>query len=286
MQIVPRCFGCFIRQAESVCDVCGVTERRRSSVLRSVCEVLAKAPFDVPPPVVSDDVYGCIRNELGIDDPYADLKHEYNERALAHYPACRELIDSSDQPLRTALQLALVANVVDFGCDTAFDLDASIGAAPELPLSDRLVDTLDAALRKASSLVYLTDNCGEIVFDRLALELIIGRYAPETIDVVVKGGPWINDVTADDVASVGISSLPSVNIVKVSNGDEGTDMARHSSAFHDFIAGHDLCISKGQANWELLSDVSNIFFLFMAKCPEIASSCNAELGEPIAYLSR
>lgn len=285
MHIVPRCFGCFIRQAESVCDVLGVTGGQRSMVLRSVCDVLSRAPFDVPPPVVSDAVYGRIRSELGVDDPYGDLKREYNERALAHYPASRELVDSSDTPVRTALQLALVGNVVDFGCDTEFDLDASIEAAPHLPIPASLIDRLDADLREARSLIYLTDNCGEVVFDRLVLEVIIERYGLEAIDVVVKGGPWINDATREDVDLVGISSLPFVEIIEVSNGDEGTGIPRHSAAFHDLIANRDVCISKGQANWELLSDIANVYFLFMAKCPEIAMSCDAQLGEPVAYRS-
>jgi uncharacterized protein with ATP-grasp and redox domains len=127
----------------------------------------------------------------------------------------------------------------------------------------------------------LADNAGEIVFDKIILETIFRDYDIEETLLAVKGAPIINDATYEDAQYVGITELPGVEFIKVGIGKPKTGMERTSKEFLGILANSDMIISKGQGNYEALSNVKNIFFVLMAKCPVVADDLKVKVGDII-----
>jgi hypothetical protein len=142
-------------------------------------------------------------------------------------------------------------------------------------------EKLKEVLKDAETLLFFTDNAGEIGLDKLLVETFLKANRFEKISFVVKGGPIINDATLGDAIYMGLCDLPNVGFLKMSNGEVGTGPERNSRAVKRWIRKHDLVISKGQGNYEGLSENDGLFFLLMAKCPVIASDLGVEVGDII-----
>lgn len=283
--MTPSCYICFLRQAESVCDLVGADAATRTRVLRAVCAVLSLVPDTVTPPEVSDGVHKAVRDTLGVADPYHELKREYNNKALERVPALEELCEASADPLAAYVRAALCGNIIDFGCATPFDLDATYAEMASWQLDGAVLARLRDDLGRARSLLFLTDNAGEIVFDALLLRHIRKTTGIERITVAVKGGPWINDAMEEDAAAAGIRAGDGITILRIGTGERGTGMMRTSPAFANVCETHDVIISKGQANWELLGDRPGMYFLLIAKCPLIASAFGTKPQSPVLHRS-
>jgi uncharacterized protein with ATP-grasp and redox domains len=175
--------------------------------------------------------------------------------------------------------MAIAGNIIDFGANPDFDLNKTIFAviSEEFAIFD--YPELTTILENANTMVYLADNTGEIVFDKILLEKILERYNIEKIVFAVKGAPIINDATIDDAKYVGIDKIPGVEFIQVGTGLPNSGIERTSKEFHDILDSADLVISKGQGNYEALGDCNSIFFLLMAKCPVIASDLNVRIGD-------
>ncbi|MHA1649540.1 MAG: damage-control phosphatase ARMT1 family protein, partial [Candidatus Helarchaeota archaeon] len=134
-------------------------------------------------------------------------------------------------------------------------------------------------LSTTQSLVYLGDNTGEIVFDKLLLETILERYKIERIRFAVKGAPIINDATIEDAKYVGLDKIPGLEFIKIGIGIPGSGLERWDTRFLKILRDSNMVISKGQGNYEALSDQKGIFFLLLAKCPVIARDLGVEVGD-------
>ena len=140
-------------------------------------------------------------------------------------------------------------------------------------LETKTVDELHKQIREAKDILYLGDNAGEIVFDRLFIE----QLPYQKLTYVVRGEPIINDVTIEDAREVDMCDLVEV----IDNGSDapGTILDNCSHEFQKRFAYSDLIIAKGQGNYETLSDVDQrIFFLLQVKCPVIARDIGCEVG--------
>jgi len=142
-------------------------------------------------------------------------------------------------------------------------------------------EQLKEKLCDAETLLFFTDNAGEIGFDKLLVETLLKTKKLEKIRFVVKGGPIINDATLEDVIYMGLCDLPNVEFLKLSNGEAGTGPERSSQMVKRWIKEHDLVISKGQGNYEGLSEHDGLFFLLIAKCPVIASDLSVDVEDII-----
>ena len=134
-------------------------------------------------------------------------------------------------------------------------------------------------LEQAKCLLYLGDNAGEIVFDKILLETILDRYDIESILFVVKGSPILNDATVEDGEDIGIDELPGVEMVEMENGMPNQRMKRIRKQFREIAKSVDLVISKGQGNYEAFSEHGGMFFLLMAKCSVIAGDLGVKVGD-------
>jgi len=248
-------------------------------VLRETLRLVVKMPFDRPPPWMGQQIHRLLREATGNPDPYRQVKEHSNALALALYPGLKQRVQSSADPFSAAVRLAIAGNVIDFGCRTQLgddEVHQAIEDAMSGPLDEDAVNDLRRAIDEANDILYLADNAGEIVFDRLLIE----EMPMDRVTLAVRGGPAINDATREDAEVAGLTSLVAV----MDNGSDvpGTILEQCSDTFRDRFARCDLVVAKGQGNYETLNDADEkVFFLLRAKCPVIARHIGYEVGRMV-----
>ena len=271
------CIPCLARQALDAVTEAVPDPARREPLLRRLLRDIADGDWSDTPPAMAQRLQRSIRRELGDPDPYRAIKDRMNEMALRLVPALRARIAAHPDPREAAVRVAIGGNLLDVGAKTqiaAEDLPAHLETIWTQPLSGD-VSKLFAAADRARSILYLADNTGEIVFDRLLIE----QLPAEKIVLFVRGAPVLNDATTADAAVAGLPELVPV----LGNGSDapGTILEDCSAEFRARFADADLVIAKGQGNYETLSEVDkNIYFLFTVKCPLVAG----RVGEPVGSL--
>lgn len=238
-------------------------------------QVLPQIHVDAIPPEIGKEAYRLIAEKTGIPDLYVHLKEECTRQALSLYPRLKERVEASRDPLRTAIRMAIAGNVIDFGANAEFDLDTDLKV---LLSQDMAIDHYREFRRvhqKARSVLFLADNAGETVFDRLLIE-VLGK----PVIYAVREKPIINDATYRDALQAGIDKVAEV----VSSGVDapGTILSLCSENFLKIYRSADLVISKGQGNYEGLSEEDRpVFFLLKAKCAVIAKDMGVKKGSLI-----
>jgi hypothetical protein len=272
-----------LRQVREAVALTQVGAAAAQQVEDRVREWLAQANWDSPIPVLAQQVHRLIRQLTGNSDPYAAIKDRMNQQAAGLYPLWHDLLRQAHSPLDAAVRLAIVGNLLDVGAKTQLDA-ASVRAAFEGALSAPLRGSLDEfaeAIRGAHSILYLTDNAGEIVFDRdLLAQLPLGKCV-----VAVRGSPVLNDATVADAEQAGLPDYCSV----ISNGSDapGTVLEDCSPAFRERFAAADLVIAKGQGNYESLAGTDkHIFFLLKIKCEVLSQDLGWPLGSLVLHHQR
>lgn len=270
------CLPCFFRQIDRTLSYAGVNGDRGRSIGRKAEKAIESASLDEVPARTTTLIHRILRDETGVD-PYKRVKDAYNRIALDKLPALRRTAMTISDPLEGGVRAAIAGNVIDFGIYDSIDLDRSIDESFRLPLPDAHLRAFTAAVHKSRRILYLCDNAGEIVFDRVLLEIL--RNRGKEVVAVVKGSPVINDATLDDARAAGLHECATV----IDNGNDGvgTLLESCSPGFMDAYRSADLIISKGQANYETLAQVKDerIFFLFKVKCSVVAAFLKRENGD-------
>jgi len=241
--------------------------------------------LDASPPEIAVDIYAVIREMIQVDDPFAAVKKASNQAALAVYPELAQRVRDADDPLLTAVLVAISGNIIDYGANVHIDLakeirgimadEAERVAREESRLFD--IRNFRAALDTAAEVLYLGDNAGEIVFDRVLVETLKRLYPDLRLRYAVRGRPIINDVTLADARDTGLDQV--CEVVSSGSPAPGTVPELCSPEFQKLLASADLIISKGQGNYESLSDTAYpVFYLLRVKCPVIAADIPAEKG--------
>ncbi len=279
MRTCIDCIPCFFRQALEAVRLVSDDEAMAEHVLRELTMLVKDVDMDQSPPAMGQKIHRLVRATVGMDDPYRRIKARFNEVALRMYPEMRRLIRASEWPLGTAVRLAIAGNIIDFGVNGGVqesDLEKAISECLAADFADGQLALFQEAVNGAEEILYLADNAGEIVFDRLLIELL----PMEKITVVVKGGPIINDATMEDAVVAGLPRIVEV----IDNGDDapGTLAASCCEAFRQRFERADLIIAKGQGNFETLSDVDkHILVILRAKCPVIARRLACPVGTSV-----
>jgi uncharacterized protein with ATP-grasp and redox domains len=270
------CIPCFVRQVLDSVRMTTDDSRLHEKVLREALHMASEMDLNQSPPAMARKIHQFIREITGISDPYIDVKNRFNKLALQMYPDLKQLIDTSAVPLETAIRLAIAGNIIDFGVNSMVvpdQVERTITESLTAPLDRKSYKTFEHAVSHAEKILYLGDNAGEIVFDRLLIE----RLPCEKITFVVKGGPILNDALMEDAQIAGLTDLVEV----IDNGSDapGTILEICSEAFRYRFDESDLVIAKGQGNYETLSDMDkNIFFLVRPKCSVLARHLGREIG--------
>ena len=283
MKLNLDCVPCFQRQALQAIRFVSIDEETHEELLRKVMQKLLELKWDSTPPELAREVHRLVRSYTGERDPYERVKDESNREALKLYPRMKEMVEASNDPLVTAARIAIAGNIIDFGATPEYDLEATISEVLEKKFAVDATEKFRRRLSGASTVLYFLDNAGEIVFDRLLVETMAREREFESVDFVVKGGPILNDATFVDAKSVGLDMISNSSFLTITNGDPGTGPARKSSEVRLWIKEHDITISKGQGNYEEMSEYGDIFFLLIAKCPLIARDIMVDVGDIVFH---
>ena len=274
MQMSPECVPCLIRRVLFETEEVGGS--RSMEAVRNAAEMLGELFGEhVCSATVATEVHRSTYKLLGTDDPYKNLKRKSNEIALELYPSAEKFVKSSKNPLRDAFLCAVVGNVLDFGIGTGYDHPAKLKKEFKSLLMEELghddTTKVRAILKKSDKVVYLGDNCGEIVLDRLALKEL--RKFDIDLTLVIKEEPILTDATREDIAGLGIEKLVD-RIVEAPGFAVGIDLDSLKGPFGKMLRDADLIIAKGMANFESLSETSiaPIAYLLRTKCDPVASA--------------
>jgi len=284
MKIYLDCIPCFLRQALDAVKLATDNQEVHENVMREVLRSVADLDMRQSPPEIGQQIHRRIRNLIGAYDPYHRVKGRFNDLALELYSKYRKQVIESEDPLKTAICLAIAGNIIDLGVKSSVDESDLHRVISESVMADIDTEQLESfrdAIGEAEKILYLADNAGEIVFDHLLIE----QLPYEKVTVVVRGMPVINDATKEDAWIIGLDRI--VDVIDNGSDAPGTILKSCSQKFLSYFEEADLIIAKGQGNYESLSDIDkNIFFLLKAKCPVIARDLGCEVGDMIIQKSK
>ena len=275
MKTYLDCYPCFLRQALNASRRAGATEAQQQQILHLTMQELAALPADTTPPRMAFNIHRQVCAQTQSSDPYRADKEQATRQALDLYPALKERVAASSNPLETAVRIAIAGNIIDLGVAESYDLQANLERVLTRELAINGLDALREALQQNPSILYLADNAGETVFDRVLIETLA-----RPVTYVVKAAPIINDATLEDAVAAGIHRIAKI----IDNGTHapGTLLDQCSEEFLERFQQAELVIAKGQANYESLSlEPAPVFFLLQAKCSVIARDLGVATGDII-----
>ena len=281
IQFTYDCIPCAIGSLITLFKKGLVTTEKQEQMMRAFLEYLSKIEYNQSPPQLGREMHRIIRQILNNPDPYYDIKQEFNRLMLEYYPDLKKMVDQADNPFQMALRLAIAGNVIDYGPNHPFDINKTLEQAKSIVLAIDDSRALQASLSQAKTLLYLGDNAGEIVMDRIFLETI----NHPNVYFAVRGAPIINDALIEDAELAAIHKIAHL----LTNGDDapGTILENTSVEFKDIFEQADLVISKGQGNYEGLQGIDkNIYFVLMTKCDHVANYLGVKKGDFIVKLAR
>jgi uncharacterized protein with ATP-grasp and redox domains len=276
-----ECIPCIVSSFVKLLHIGILPEEDKEKALRRLLEFLSQVNYQQSPPTLGRELHRLIRRELNDPDPYYDIKKKYNQLMLDNYPAFQEMVNQAADPFNAALRLAVAGNVIDFGPQQRLDIMATIERVMHAQFAKDDSKQLKKDLKSANTVLYIGDNCGEIVLDKLFLETI----AHSNLYFAVRGAPVINDATIEDAKMVGIDKIATI----ITTGDDspGVVWENSSEEFRSIFQKADVVIAKGQGNLEGLIDiVKNSYFLLVVKCEIIGNRLGTSMGEFVVKKSQ
>jgi hypothetical protein len=278
MRLSLDCVYCIVKKADKLYSQYETNEKKKLSFMKKVFKIVSDFKEDDTAPYLNSKIMKLLNEELNINDPYFEIKKEYNKMLESLENEILSIIYSSEDKLITSLKYAMVGNFIDFGAmDTidVKDLNNIINSAKDMQINDQEYKTFKEQIEYANRLVYLTDNAGEIVFDKVFIKILKELYPNLNIDVIVRGKPILNDATLEDAKEVGLCNI--VNVIDNGTAIPGTQLDQISDEARCIIDNADLIISKGQGNFEtLLGCGKNIYYVFLCKCDIFTKRFNIE----------
>jgi len=287
MKTYLECIPCFYRQALDAARIAGADEIKQKKIVDKISQLIPDFPLEASPPEMGREIYSLVEELSGVKDPFKDIKQNSNKMALSLYPKLKQEINNSEDRLLTAVELSIIGNIIDYGVKNSLNIEEEINhlfqgnfiVNNQNNLTTFKYDQFKKALNRIDSIIYLADNAGEVVFDRLLIEELVEELGKQVI-YVVRGKPIINDALIGDALFCGINKVAKV----ISSGSDapGILLKYCSPEFIRLYQQAELIISKGQGNYESLSeDDKLIFFLFKAKCPVIAKDIGCNVGDMV-----
>ncbi len=288
MKTYLDCIPCFFKQALEAARMAGADEQTQKRILIELAKILPEFTLASSPPEMGRIIYGLVNKITLKDNPYQDIKDRSNKLAQNIYSKLKKKISRSNDRLLKAVELAIAGNIIDYGAKNTLNVDVEL---------TRILDEENKAIKignkanfdyvkfmnaldETRNILYLADNAGEVVFDRLLIEEIKRLDSTKKIIYAVKEKPIINDALIDDAIFFGIDKI--ADIISCGSDAPGTVLPLCSNKFLDIYKKADMVISKGQGNFEALSDEKRtIFSLFIAKCSIIAQDAGCSVGDVI-----
>ena len=277
MRITSECIECLLSRHLKTARLHG-DDIKVTAFARDLMKMLLSGPEDMAAPYYSPQIAQLFHDHFGLPmDRYKEEKAQSNAFALGHMDEVRQIVAEAEDPLYAGLQCAILGNYLDFSAlqgEVSFDkLHEMLRLSRTFHVDRENFEQLRRELSEGKQLVYLTDNAGEIGFDRIFAEEIHRQFPHLSITFCVRGGDALNDATREDAAAVGIP-FP---VIDNGNNIAGTVLSCISEECRDALDSADVIIAKGQANVEtLLGCGRNIYYAFLIKCAKFIT----EFGQP------
>jgi uncharacterized protein with ATP-grasp and redox domains len=273
MRTYLECFPCFMEQALRAGRIATHDAKKIKRVLDEVGRMVSSIPIESTPPESGRAIYQKVSEITGIPDPYKEIKKKSTETALTLYPSLKNEINMGQDALLTAIRIAIAGNVIDFGANSHFNIEQEIEEILRKDFAICDYEKFKAKLNKSNEILYIGDNAGECVFDRILIEEM-----KKPVTYVVRDVPIINDATYEDAIQAGIDKVATI----ISSGTDapGTILETCNPEFKKIYDRAKFIISKGQGNYEALSNERRpIFFLLKVKCHIIANDIGVNKGD-------
>lgn len=266
MRLYASCICCLLNKQEQKLRNCR-DEKKKTEYMKELLRLAGKSGDEASAPWLAAQIMKVHEKYFGKTGSYADVKKEFNQLVMSMEEELKQRVLSQPDPLKTALLYARVGNYIDFSALEQVEKEEF------LSLFEREKDVLDekeymsfsGEMQKAENVVYLLDNCGEIVLDKLVIQILKKRFPRANITAIVRGSEVINDATMEDAVMTGLTNVTEV----IGNGDDvaGTILSRVSAEAREKIEKADVIIAKGQGNFESLYGCGkNVYYLFLCKC--------------------
>jgi len=290
MLLKPDCIPCVLNMSISVLRRLPLDEDTVKNLYTEILEIpsLQGRSWNTTSVHVIEEVMKKIHRTLNDRDPFASEKDRQNRVVEALYPQLKSWVESSTNPLYTAAKLAILGNAIDFMVpQNTADIEKSIRDKLDFPLDQGEYEKFENNLKNSKRVLYFSDNCGEVVLDRLFMETVKGLFDIEFV-LVVKSVPAMNDVTWKEAQAVGMDGLATVIENGIQGPVPGTILARCSDTVKEWMDKTDLFISKGGGNFDTLDEEKEalpkpIVFMLLSKCHPYFKTFGVEVNRPILY---
>ena len=284
MKISYECGPCFLRQAKEALDLSTEDEMLKMEIMGDVFKYLAENfAVDTNSNGTGSAMHELIKQKTGCADPYRKEKIESNRLALKYLDDVKKILDEDDS-LENYVKIAIIGNILDFGAFTLDDdIESVIKGSLEKDLIIKDIEEFENSLKIQDRVLYMVDNTGEIVFDKLLLEKI-KEYDLE-ITIAVKSEPILNDACMAEALDAGLDEFG--EIVEIGAGTVGYVDSKISDEFRQIFDSHEFIISKGMGNYEGLTEIDlsgkDIYFLLCAKCNTISRDIGVNLHDMLLF---
>lgn len=255
-----------------------LSEIERLEYMQMICERIGSASKEEGAPVLVQAIKQELKIRYDMQEDFTKEKHYFNQLMLQREQEMEDSVKEAYDPLKLALQYSMTGNYIDFGSMNVVDekyLERLLDTVEERPIATKTYKNVCADLSQAKKLVFITDNCGEIVLDKVLIKTIKEQYPHVEITVMVRGGETLNDATMKDAEEVGMTEL--VKVIHNGNDIAGTCLNKLSEEALHSLEEADLILSKGQANFETLRGCGkNIYYIFLCKCDMFANRFGVE----------
>ncbi len=288
MKMKPRCVPCLLNRVLFECELVTENEEEIASVMKQVLQKMAENYSSTRSSAeIATEIHRYTYELLGNSDPYKKLKDKSNEVALSLLPKVKEIIENSDDELHTAILCSIAGNSIDFGIAGSASKPEELATKFDWYVQQGLyhddVERMRKYLKGGSEVLYFTDNCGEIVFDRVVCEIL--KTYDIHLTLVCKEVPILTDATLEDVKKLGFDEVVD-EIITTGKFAVGVDVREMPEVLREKLNAASLIISKGMANYEALSETeyAPIAHLMRVKCLSIAESVGVPQGVNVAKL--
>jgi hypothetical protein len=282
MKVHYECAPCFLRQAREALDLATDNEELKLKIISQLTDLISQRFHPgASANEIGTDMHRTIKKETGNPDPYLPERARSNEIALKFLPRVKKIL-KADSSLKSYLKAAIAGNLLDFaalGLD--IDMESMVLSAMQKELTIDKSPELEEGLKKAQNVLYLADNVGEIVFDKLLIEKIL-EYGVK-VTVALKKEPILNDACLDEALEIGLDEV--AHLTTTGTDSVGVVYKDVSLEFLELFYQSDLVIAKGLGNYEGLTemDLKNkpVFCLLNAKCPPVAREIGVRVGDNV-----
>lgn len=285
--IDTQCLQCLLRRNIEVARSAG-TEAQSMRFARELMKMVLDAPEGVSSPWFNPQIADLLHEMYGLPiDRFRQEKLDSNRFVLERLPRIREKVAAAADPVLAGLQFAILGNYLDFSAlqgKVSFDtLEDMLDKALEMELDAQVYADFCRDLEQGKKLLYLTDNAGEIGFDRVFAEAIAAKYPHLAITFCVRGSVTLNDATREDAAAVGLP-FP---VIDNGNRVPGTQMDQLSDEAARALREADVILAKGMANAETMSGCGyNVYYAFLVKCQRFVALFDKPLFTPMLVRER